>query len=226
MPPPTPAPHRTVIHAPSPEKECIEKVGIADYSLQHTELIGGSCGVRLNECDGFYLADLAIHGMSNPLKPDGTPGDDGHGIQVINCGGTIHYCWLYADPLLAAEDLISIYGDKPATESKVVIVELCHTYYRSKSPTCTHICIDGPHPPKVRIVQNRGMNPRCNIMVAGGKGHYIVLNGSYGADTDCYVTDYYHTRKMGNTTIMQNAFPKGILLDTPPNAGNNNTFQT
>jgi hypothetical protein len=161
--------------------------------------------------------------MSNYRRPDGSWADDGHGIQVINCGGTIHYCWGYHNPRAYGEDLISVYGDEPATEAMHVIIELCRTYEKSLSDTCTHICIDGPHPPRVTVLQNRGLNARCYLTIAGGRDHEVKLNASYGAETDCYVTDYYHTQKMDYLTIDGNDFPRGLLLDS--NIGTHNVFQ-
>jgi hypothetical protein len=222
---------RRILHVKDSGKELIEKVNVPGYRLTSAELHGGTCGVRLNNCQDFYLADLLIDGMHNPTQKDGTPGNDGHGIQIINSGGLIHYCWVYASrngqvPEGTAEDLISIYGDDPKTENFVVTIEVSRTYGQSTSDTCTHICIDGPHPPKVRVMQNQGLSARCFLMVAGGKNHDVQMNASYGSTgADCYTTDYYKTGRMGHITVVRNIFPRGILRDSPPTDGEGNKFQ-
>lgn len=224
---------RYVVKSADFTRENVEVVGVPGFTLSDVALTGGTCGIRLNKCEGFRLVNLFVQGMRNPVG-----GSDGHGIQAINCGGLIHYCWVDAlgGDIPAAtpgdsEDLINIYGDEPATLQKHVIIELCHTYNRSRSDTCTHICIDGPFPPKVTVLQNRGMNSRCYITCAGGLGHDIQMNSSYGADTDIYVVDYYPTGHekvygiMDRITVVKNVFPKGVLLDQASRFGKLCKFQ-
>lgn len=211
--------------------ENAELVGVPSPVICDIAFNGGTVGLRLNKCEGFYVANCSAAGMWNPMQPNGEPGDDGHGFQFINCGGTIHYCWGYANDgklnpkgTLGSEDTISIFGDEPATSSKHVIIEMCHTYYKSLSSTCTHICIDGPYPPKVTVLQNKGIGPRCYIMVAGGNNHDIQMNASYGADTDIFLDNYYGVSgALDGITVERNVFPQGLLLGK--GLGSHNRFQ-
>jgi hypothetical protein len=217
---------RGLIVAPDPLKENIEVVGSASFALANLKLLGGSVGIRMNECRNFRLTNIEIAGMSNWMKPDGEWADDGHGIQVINSGGLIQYCWPSADPHGYSEDLINVWGDKPETENLQVIIEMCHPYGHSMSDTCTHVCIDGPHPPQVIVRMNRGIGARCFLTVAGGNGHQVTHNESYGSTgADCYVVDYYKTGRVDNIVVKDNTFPRGVLVDADNPPGRSCVFQ-
>lgn len=194
--------------------ECIYRLDVPNYSLSHANVVGGTTCVRLERCQSFHLQYVTVSGMTGPADPDG------HGIQIMNCGGVIEFPTVISDRV--TEDCINIWGDDLENINRVVMIVSPNLYGRGLGSSGNGICVDGPCPPRVVVVGPRFIGNRCGFTLAAGYGHSFTGGAAYGCETDGYVEndpDYQtlpHFVPIGGLNINCPGLKKGILVPRIP----------
>jgi hypothetical protein len=162
-------------------REALEVVGQANYLLQRRFLRGGSTVLRLIDCPNFRLEHFTL------AAPLGPPDPDGQCLQLIRSWGTILGLVCYASD--AAEDLVSVYADRPV--HGVVTIDGLTTFGRGKSDSGTSLCLDGPWCPTTIVKNFRFVGARCAVTIAGGVNHRVGPGVFENCDNRVYVHPFY-----------------------------------
>lgn len=165
--------------------------GATNLVIRRRHFIGGSACCLLQDCTNVLVEDCTFEGMDGPADPKG------QGLQLVRTTGIVRRCKFIASS--NAEDLLSIYSDKPIPGT--VSVEDCTFTGRGQSDSGNAICMDGGYPPSTTVARCSVSGARCGITISSGGGHRLRLCTFSGNGVDIYIADLYTTKPFGPFTV-------------------------
>jgi len=166
-----------------PDREAITYSGRDDIAIKGVEACDAATLIRLVDCGNIKIIRPRL------ARPLGPPDPDGQCIQIIRPRGLV----LIEDPECVAgpraEDLISIFADRPV--NACVRIRGGELVGRGGSHSSTSIIADGQFCPPVEVTGVTIRGARVAVQLAGGEGHYVHDNDVAGCVHDVEVCGYY-----------------------------------